>query len=135
MATKFHAIVVDDTPVDMKVAKKFLENSAFQVTTFNSPMKALDFLATSENSNKIDLIVTDYEMPGMTGLDLMKRVQESSSSWVKNIPVVVMSSESDVARECLANGAHDFIPKPFKKVHADKLRTDLMSGAAGPSGN
>jgi two-component response regulator (ARR-A family) len=44
----------------------------------------------------VNLIITDYCMPGMTGYDLLKRVKGSSS--LKDIPVVIMSSENVPAR-------------------------------------
>lgn len=45
---------------------------------------------------KVDLIITDYCMPGMTGYELLKKIKESST--FKEIPVVIMSSENVLAR-------------------------------------
>jgi two-component response regulator ARR-A family len=44
----------------------------------------------------VNLIITDYCMPGMTGYDLLKKIKESSS--LRDIPVVIMSSENIPAR-------------------------------------
>ncbi|RVX22595.1 Two-component response regulator ORR4 [Vitis vinifera] len=62
---------------------------------------------------KVNLIMTDYCMPGMSGYDLLKRVK--GSSW-KDVPVVVMSSENVPSRinMCLEGGAEDFLLKPVQ---------------------
>jgi two-component response regulator ARR-A family len=44
----------------------------------------------------VNLIITDYCMPGMTGYDLLKKIKESSS--LRDIPVVIMSSENIPSR-------------------------------------
>jgi two-component response regulator (ARR-A family) len=49
-----------------------------------------------EQEVEINLIITDYCMPGMTGYDLLKKVKESAA--FRSIPVVIMSSENVPAR-------------------------------------
>ncbi|GKG16777.1 two-component response regulator ARR5-like protein, partial [Tanacetum coccineum] len=45
---------------------------------------------------KVNLIMTDYSMPGMTGFELLKKIKNSST--LKEIPVVIMSSENSLTR-------------------------------------
>ncbi|CAA0829840.1 Two-component response regulator ARR9 [Striga hermonthica] len=111
--SQFHVLAVDDSLIDRKLIEKLLKNSSFQVTTVDSGSKALEFLGWNgdERSNssqtsvspkthhqevEVNLVITDYCMPGMTGYDLLKKMKESSS--LKNIPVVIVSSENVPSR-------------------------------------
>ncbi|XP_031478630.2 two-component response regulator ARR15-like isoform X1 [Nymphaea colorata] len=71
---------------------------------------------------KVNLIITDYCMPGMNGFELLKKIKESST--FREIPVVIMSSENVVARidRCLEEGAEEFIMKPVKLSDLKRLK-------------
>nr|DAD41002.1 TPA_asm: hypothetical protein HUJ06_015325 [Nelumbo nucifera] len=58
---------------------------------------------------KMNMIITDYCMPGMTRYELLKKIKESST--FKEIPVVIMSSENVLSRidRCLEEGAEEFM--------------------------
>ncbi|GMH31149.1 hypothetical protein Nepgr_032992 [Nepenthes gracilis] len=126
-----HVLAVDDSLVDRKVIERLLKRSCCKVTAVDSGRKALQFLGLDEEKRsgvddlKIDLIITDYCMPGMTGYELMKKIKESSA--LREIPVVIMSSENVLARidRCLEEGADDFIVKPVKLSDVKRL-TDCM---------
>ncbi|CAL9100126.1 unnamed protein product [Musa acuminata var. zebrina] len=105
---QFHVLAVDDSLMDRKLIERLLKTSSFQVTTVDSGSKALEVLGLSEdqtspsavspehNEIEVNLVITDYCMPGMTGYDLLKKIKGSSS--LKDIPVVVMSSENVPSR-------------------------------------
>nr|CAD1843638.1 unnamed protein product [Ananas comosus var. bracteatus] len=63
----------------------------------------------------VNMIITDYCMPEMTGYDLLKKVKESSE--LREIPVAIMSSEKVKAREdsCMKEGAVAFLKKPVQR--------------------
>ncbi|KAI3830221.1 hypothetical protein L1987_04355 [Smallanthus sonchifolius] len=112
------------------------------VTTVDSGSKALEFLGLHEDDEinsiqpsvspninqevEVNLIITDYCMPGMTGYDLLKKVKKSSS--LKNIPVVIMSSENVPSRisRCLEEGAEEFFLKPVRLSDVSKLKPHIM---------
>ncbi|KAI3446574.1 hypothetical protein Pfo_003239 [Paulownia fortunei] len=139
---QFHVLAVDDSLIDRKLIERLLKTSSFQVTTVDSGSKALEFLGWHEdersNSNEtsvspkshqeveINLVITDYCMPGMTGYDLLKKMKESSS--LRNIPVVIMSSENVPSRisRCLEEGAEEFFLKPVRLSDVNKLRPHMM---------
>ncbi|KNA14379.1 hypothetical protein SOVF_107990, partial [Spinacia oleracea] len=75
---------------------------------------------------EVNLIITDYCMPGMTGYDLLRKIKESES--LKDIPVVIMSSENIPARinRCLEEGAEEFFLKPVRLSDVDKLKPHLI---------
>lgn len=70
---------------------------------------------------EVDLIITDYWMPGMTGYDLLRKVKECRS--LKDIPVVIMSSENEASRinMCLEEGAQEFLVKPVRQSDVNNL--------------
>lgn len=140
--SQFHVLAVDDSIIDRKLIERLLKTSSFQVTTVDSGSKALEFLGLHEddeiNANQpsvspninqeveVNLIITDYCMPGMTGYDLLKKVKKSSS--FKDIPVVIMSSENVPSRisRCLEEGAEEFFLKPVRLSDVNKLKPHMM---------
>ncbi|PIN18316.1 hypothetical protein CDL12_09021 [Handroanthus impetiginosus] len=139
---QFHVLAVDDSLLDRKLIERLLKTSSYQVTTVDSGSKALEFLGWHEdescNSNEalaspknhqevdVNLVITDYCMPGMTGYDLLKKMKESS--FLRNIPVVIMSSENVPSRinRCLEEGAEEFFLKPVRLSDVNKLRPHMM---------
>ncbi|KAH0723605.1 hypothetical protein KY285_006150 [Solanum tuberosum] len=138
--SQFHVLAVDDSVIDRKLIERLLKTSACQVTTVDSGSKALEFLGLQEHDKnqtncvsldnhqeaEINLIITDYCMPGMTGYDLLKKIKESAS--LRNIPVVIMSSENVPSRisRCLEEGAEEFFLKPVRLSDVNKLRPHMM---------
>ncbi|KAF2602969.1 hypothetical protein F2Q70_00024423 [Brassica cretica] len=134
--SQFHVLAVDDSHLDRKMIERLLQKSSCQVTTVDSGSKALEFLGLRESNDQnalethqeveINLIITDYCMPGMTGYDLLKKVKESVA--FRSIPVVIMSSENVPARisRCLEEGAEEFFLKPVKLADVTKLKPHMM---------
>ncbi|KAF3520854.1 hypothetical protein DY000_02061559, partial [Brassica cretica] len=140
---QFHVLAVDDSLFDRKLIERLLQKASCQVTTVDSGYKALEFLGLREGVEindpdavstspvihqevEVNLIITDYCMPSMTGYDLLKEVKESSAC--KNIPVVIMSSENVPARisRCLEEGAEEFFLKPVRLADLNKLKPHMM---------
>ncbi|CAN6477677.1 unnamed protein product [Victoria cruziana] len=124
-----HVLAVDDSLVDRKVIERLLKNFACRVTTVESGRRALQFLGIDGDqkpSLNVNMIITDYCMPGMDGFELLKKIKQSST--LREIPVVVMSSENVVARidRCLEEGAEEFIVKPVKPSDLKRLKDYLV---------
>ncbi|GMH08653.1 hypothetical protein Nepgr_010493 [Nepenthes gracilis] len=139
---EFHVLAVDDSHIDRKLIERLLKTSSYQVTTVDSGSKALEFLGlqedelshpnqpsvspSSQQDVQVNLIITDYCMPGMTGYDLLKKIKESSS--LRDIPVVIMSSDNVPSRisRCLEEGAEEFFLKPVRMSDVNKLRPHML---------
>ncbi|KAL0327224.1 UNVERIFIED_CONTAM: Two-component response regulator ARR4 [Sesamum angustifolium] len=128
-----HVLAVDDSLVDRKVIERLLKITACKVTAVDSGRSALQLLGLDEEETsvgfhglKVDLIITDYCMPGMTGYELLKKIKGSST--FREIPVVIMSSENVLARidRCLEEGAEDFIVKPVKLSDVKRLKNYMF---------
>ncbi|KAM0948793.1 putative response regulator and transcription factor RR-A-type family [Dioscorea sansibarensis] len=125
---QFHVLAVDDSLMDRKLIERLLKTSSYQVTTVDSVSKALEFLDGQQHEIEVNLIITDYCMPEMTGYDLLKKIKESSS--LKDIPVVIMSSENVPSRinRCLEEGADEFFLKPVQLSDMKRLRPHILKG-------
>ncbi|KAI3454593.1 hypothetical protein Pfo_011256 [Paulownia fortunei] len=134
-AQELHVLAVDDSLVDRKVIERLLKISCCKVTAVESGRRALQYLGLDgERSSvgfdelKVNLIMTDYSMPGMTGYELLKKIKGSSK--LREIPVVIMSSENVLARidRCLEEGAEEFLVKPVKLSDVKRLRDFILRG-------
>jgi len=99
--------IVDDDRSIRWVLEKALEKAGIKTRSFSNADLLLD-----ELSGFIpDAIVTDIRMPGLDGLSLLKRIQESSPG----LPVIVMTAHSDLesAVSAFHGGAFEYLPKPF----------------------
>ncbi|GLJ18583.1 hypothetical protein SUGI_0330890 [Cryptomeria japonica] len=132
--SQIHVLAVDDCMIDRKIMEKMLKMIFFKVTVVESAARALEVLGVHEdelpasdsnNNLKVNLIITDYCMPGMNGYDLLKKVKETEG--LKEIPVVMMSSEDVPQRikRCLDEGAEDFIMKPLQIADIKKLKNHI----------
>ncbi|XP_042022180.1 two-component response regulator ARR3-like [Salvia splendens] len=132
-SNEVHVLAVDDSLVDRKVIERLLRITSCKVTSVDSGRRALQYLGLHEeegsanyNEIKVDLIITDYCMPGMTGFELLKKIKGSST--FRETPVVIMSSENVVARidRCLEEGAKEFIVKPVKLSDVERLKSSMF---------
>jgi two-component system response regulator FixJ len=100
--------VIDDDDA-MRDSLDFLLGSAdFHVTLFGSADQFLNTLASAD----FGCVLSDIRMPGMDGLELLKRLKASRSAF----PVLIMTGHGDVplAVEAMKLGASDFVEKPFE---------------------
>ncbi|KAK9940987.1 hypothetical protein M0R45_017618 [Rubus argutus] len=111
---KPHVLAVDDSVLDRKIIERLLTNSSCKVTTAENAHGALELLGLADGQQNftntvsdVNMIITDYCMPGMTGYELLKKIKESPTA--KEIPVVVVSSENIQTRieKCLEEGAEE----------------------------
>jgi two-component system response regulator FixJ len=102
--------VIDDDPA-MRDSLDFLLGSAgFNVLLFDSAQTFLNELPRMA----VGCVVTDIRMPGIDGIELLRRL--NSGSGVRKLPVIVMTGHGDVplAVEAMKLGALDFLEKPFE---------------------
>ncbi|CAI8597702.1 unnamed protein product [Vicia faba] len=133
---EFHVLAVDDSFVDRKVIERLLKFTSCKVTVVESGTRALQYLGLDGDTSsigfdgvKVNMIMTDYSMPGMTGYELLKKIKQESSVF-REIPVVVMSSENILTRidSCLEEGAEEFLLKPVKLSDVKRLTDFILRG-------
>ncbi|MEJ2655852.1 MAG: response regulator [Desulfobacterales bacterium] len=106
-------LVVDDEQDIRDASERILVRAGFQVLKASHGSEALDIL----DKEKINIVLLDLKMPGMDGLEVLKRIRKLSDT----IQVIVITGYATVetAIEAMKQGAYDFIPKPFEP---DQLR-------------
>jgi PAS domain S-box-containing protein len=124
-----HVLVVEDDGGVLRLARMFLEQLGYAVTTFRSPVEALEF--AESDPPRVDLLITDVVMPVLNGDELSRRLQ---ARW-PHLRVLFMSGyTSDVILERGAPAdAVRLLQKPFtREVLAARVRSVLDAGEAGP---
>lgn len=108
---KERILFVDDEHNITKMARAMLEKSGYTVTVI---MDSFEALKTFQNQpDAFDLVITDQTMPGMTGLDLSKRMLQKRPK----IPIILCSGYSSIVNEDMAKaqGVKEYLSKPFSK--------------------
>lgn len=104
-------LIVDDSAVIRKVARRILEGISFQITEAEDGVQAL---AACENQMP-DAILLDWNMPVMDGYEFLKKLRQMPEG--KEPKVVFCTTENDVAyiARAIHAGADEYIMKPFDK--------------------
>ena len=78
MSSTIRSIIVVDDEVELAILfKEFLENQGYNAISFVDPVMALEYF--KQTSDKHSLILTDFRMPGICGIDLAKKIREENS--------------------------------------------------------
>jgi DNA-binding NtrC family response regulator len=100
-------LVVDDAPETLEVLRRNLESEGYRVSTAPNVTEALAIL----EATPIDLVITDFKMPKVSGLDLVRHVREN----LKDTEVVMITGYASIegAIEAIKIGAEEYLAKPF----------------------
>jgi putative two-component system response regulator len=103
-------LVVDDNALATQLLEQTLRRSSYEVVVADNGRAALEFL----EKGTCQLVVTDWEMPHMDGLELCRRIRGSGA--MNYIYVIVVTGRADAsdAIEALTAGADDYLVKPFQ---------------------
>ena len=111
-------LVVDDSPAMRELVRKGVNDSLrsnCEIYEAADGEEALEAMAHED----FDLVVSDLNMPGVDGVQLVRRARELSCS----VPVLMVASEADRAQEAIDAGANDCLAKPFSPEQlAEKIR-------------
>ncbi len=106
MNERRHILVVDDEPQITRVLRTSLGNQNYDIRVANDGETALEIMKDWTP----DLVITDLSMPNMDGLQLCRRVRQSSQ-----VPIIILSvrGEEKIKVQALDAGADDYVTKPF----------------------
>lgn len=101
-------LVVDDEPSMREFLDIMLSNDGYEVKTASSGEEGLELFRLIEP----ELVLTDVKMPGMSGLDLIKKIRSVNTT----VPVIVITAfaSAEDALRAVREGAYDYLSKPFQ---------------------
>jgi two-component system response regulator FixJ len=121
MSDRLHVALIDDHAAVLDALRYYLARQTIRTSTFQA---AKAFLEALDRHEQFDCVVSDVRMPGMSGLDLMKHLNERGYAG----PVILITGHGDIdmAVGAIKSGAFDFIEKPFDEA---RLLTSIRQGA------
>ena len=104
-------LIVDDEPSNRNILRQELTHRGYAIETANDGPEALGKV----ESSRPDLMIVDYMMPNMSGLEVLKELRNREN----DIPVVMITAYGTVDRavQAMKEGAYDFITRPFEPEH------------------
>jgi two-component system, NtrC family, response regulator HydG len=104
---KEHILIVDDSADTLEILERKLTAKGYQVYLAAQVESAIRILETTD----IDLVITDYKMPRLTGLDLIKHIRE----YDQDLQIIMITGYPTVesAVEAVKSGAEEYLTKPF----------------------
>ena len=114
------ALVIDDSKAIRIILRRLLDELGFDVAEAADGREALARLA--ELQPPPDLVLVDWNMPEMNGLEFVREVRASDGNHDVTMVMVTTETESEQVVRALAAGANEYVMKPFTKdVLVDKL--------------
>ncbi|MDA8089124.1 MAG: response regulator [Nitrospiraceae bacterium] len=104
----FRILVVDDDDIAREVVGSILSKEGYSVLSSCDGLQAISTLMTEE----VGMVITDFRMPGADGLEVLKSAVRANT----DISVVIITAYGtlDSTLEAIAEGAYDYLTKPFK---------------------
>ncbi len=132
-----YLLVVEDSPTTMAVISKHLAGY-FDLVGATNGEEAWQLL---QSDTKIELVITDVNMPKLSGFELLQRIRESDNQRIAGLPVFIMTTNDDESgkEQALIKGANDFVTKPINplvlrarvNVHHKVSRISREANSAG----
>lgn len=126
MTERERILIVDDEPDMVRLIRVCLERGGYRVASVGDAETALDAIKRSEPS----LVVLDVVLPGMSGIELLRRLRKFS-----RVPVILLSGRGGEADRTLGieAGADDYVGKPFSMKELQARIEARLRPKAGPA--
>lgn len=107
MSNELKLMIVDDEPINVMLLEEIAKEMGHNPISFFAPKEALEWA----NTNTVDLIIVDFNMPVMNGLDLLKEIQVFHPE-IMSI-MITANVDNALKLEALGLGVNDFLTKPI----------------------
>jgi two-component system nitrogen regulation response regulator NtrX len=117
-------LVVDDQESMREMLSELLQMMGYEARAVDGGQQALQSLQETET----DLVITDLNMPGMDGMELMKRIK----MLYPGLPVIIITGYGtfNTERQVLSSGADGYIPKPCTINRVQETVNQALAGCA-----
>jgi CheY-like chemotaxis protein len=124
-------LCVDDSALNLALFETVLVLSGYKVVLTESGKEALEII----NRQKIDLVLLDVNMPGLSGFEVCKKIKDDERH--KNIPVMLVTGETSKEDHLkgFESGAEDFLEKPFEPKDLLSRVNMLLNNETPPCDN
>jgi CheY-like chemotaxis protein len=131
MAEVWRVLVADDDPEICMLIKTILKNGPYAMTICNDAESALVHIQRDES---FDIIICDFMLPGISGIDLITQVRANDST--ARVPIVMISGHNNYAMDARAKnaGANAFLNKPFTLSQLRSTVSNLLQGLSAVPG-
>jgi CheY-like chemotaxis protein len=122
------ALVVDDEPMNLSVAKSIFKRYGIETTTASSGQEAIDLC----RKQKFDVVFMDHMMPGMDGVEAMKHIRSDVSRKKEELPIVALTANAvSTAKEMfIAEGFDGFVSKPVELAEFERVLNKVLPQSA-----
>jgi len=112
-------LLVDDSPINLKVAQSFLGRHDIQADTAESGLDAIDMI----QEKHYDLVFMDHMMPKMNGAEATRRIRDLDIDWCRLVPIIALTANAiPGAREQFMDaGMSDFLAKPIEGEQLNQI--------------
>lgn len=119
-----HCLLVDDDPLQLALTEEYLRQNHVEVVCCTDPFAVIGLL----EKDTFDAVITDIQMPGMDGFELLARIRSSYIPGTDKLPVVALSaSVENEHTHYLESGFTGFLNKPFTARQLITLLNELLS--------
>ena len=120
-------LIVEDEPTQLEFHQIILENQGYRTICAENGNQAFELITASPE--KVDVIVSDVLMPELDGYELCKKLKASGDDNINSIPVIFVSSLTDLNEKLrgYAAGGDDYVPKPIEpEIFVEKLKNVIQ---------
>jgi two-component system cell cycle sensor histidine kinase/response regulator CckA len=121
-------VAINDQRDQLRLISQILQSSGIEVACFEDPMVALTSLAQLP---KVDLIITDLNMPNLSGWELCNRLRSPEHAKFNETPILIVSATFSglKAKEVRCElGVNDFLPVPYRPEQLQRKVADILLG-------
>ena len=123
-----HALVVDDEPMNLVVAKSIFNRYGMTVSTATSGMESVEMC----RKEKFDIIFMDHMMSGMDGVEAMKKIRSDVTGLAHDVPMVALTANAmSSAKKMFADEGFDgFVSKPIETEELERVLRKVLPKSA-----
>jgi len=114
------ALVVDDSKTIRMIIRRILIELGYEICEAGNGLEALAVMAIEKNA--VDLVLADWNMPEMNGMELLKELRANAD--LASLKIIMVTTETEMGQmaSALAAGANEYVMKPFtKEILREKL--------------